>query len=86
MIRTVEEAGRYFSEDARAELVRHVDFEKQILLVFTWRGSGQDKLEYAVAKSFPEQITFTIKPGQTRDLRPHLHMFVLRSNVKWSVK
>ncbi len=60
-----------------------VDFEKQIVLVFAWRGSGQDKLDYVVAESFPEQITFTYRPGRTRDLRPHVYAYALRSNVAW---
>ena len=37
------------------------------------------------AESFPEQITFRIQPGRTRDLRPHVRVFALRGNVKWSV-
>jgi len=66
-------------------LKEKVEFDEQVVLVFAWRGSGQDKLTYEVAESFPEQITFNIKPGRTKDLRPHIHIFALRSNVKWSV-
>ena len=39
-----------------------------------------------IAESYPEQVFFTYKPGRTRDLRPHVYVFALRSNVKWSVK
>ena len=84
-LRTAEEAAKYFDKDALAVVEKKVDFEKQLLLVFAWRGSGQDKLTYDIAESFPEQIQFKIKPGRTKDLRPHLHVFALRSNVKWSV-
>ena len=85
VLRTADEAAKYFGKDALATVERKVDFEKQLLLVFAWRGSGQDKLTYSVAESFPEQIQFTIEPGRTRDLRPHVHVFALRNNVKWSV-
>jgi len=85
-IQTAEEAGKHFGEDSLAKLKKVVDFEKQFVLVFAWRGSGQDRLNYAVAESFPEQIFFTHKYGRTRDLRPHIYVFALRSNVKWSVK
>ena len=85
VLKSADEAAKFFGEDALAALKEEVDFKEQIALVFAWRGSGQDKLSYVVAESFPEQITFQIKPGRTRDLRPHVHVFALRSNVKWSI-
>ena len=42
-----------------------------------------EKADYVVMESFPEQIAFSCRPGRTRDLRPHVHVFALRSNVKW---
>jgi hypothetical protein len=86
VLKTVEEAGEHFPEEELAKLDKQVDFDKQIVLLFAWRGSGQDRLEYIVDKSYPEQISFTIKPGRTRDLRPHVKIFALRDNVSWSVK
>jgi hypothetical protein len=86
VIRTADDAAKYFDEDALARLNEQVDFEKQFVLVFAWRGSGQDRLAYAVAESFPEQIFFTLTPGRTKDLRPHVHVYALRSNVKWNVR
>ncbi len=41
---------------------------------------------HAVAESFPEQITFTLTPGKTFDLRSHVKLYVVRNNVKWSAK
>ena len=35
---------------------------------------------------FPEQVSFHLKPGRTRDLRRHVKVYVLRSNVKWKVE
>lgn len=76
------EAAKYFAEPQLKLLLKKVDFQKQTLLVFAWRGSGQDKMTYTIAESFPEQITFKIIPGRTRDLRPHLKIFAIRKNVK----
>jgi hypothetical protein len=86
VIRTKDEAAKYFDEDALARLNEEVDFEKQFVLVFAWRGSGQDRVTHAVAESFPEQIFFTLTPGRTKDLRQHVHVYALRSNVKWSLR
>ena len=86
VVKSKEEAVKHFGKDAVATLGKAVDFKKQILLVFAWRGSGGDQLNYSVAESFPEQIFFSRKFGRTRDLRSHAKVFALRSNVKWSVK
>ena len=82
-LRSLEDAKKHFEGDALDQLKAKVDFGNHILLVFAWRGSGQDKLDYVVMESFPEQIAFSRRPGRTRDLRPHVHVFALRSNVKW---
>ena len=83
VLKSEDDAAKYFGDAELAKLKKVVDFEKQFALVFAWRGSGQDKLNM---ESFPEQIVFSIRPGRTRDLRPHVHVFVLRANVRWSVK
>ncbi|MCH8923496.1 MAG: hypothetical protein IIA67_10170 [Planctomycetes bacterium] len=85
VIKSEKDAAKHFAGDDLAKLKKQVDFKKQIVLVFAWRGSGQDRLTFNVAKSFPEQIFFRLKPGRTRDLRSHLKVYVLRSNVKWKV-
>jgi hypothetical protein len=84
-LRSGEEAQKFFTGDALESLKKQVDFAQQFVLIFAWRGSGQDKLKYDVAESYPEQVTFRVIPGRTRDLRPHVHVFSLRSNVRWSV-
>ena len=86
VIKSAAAAARHFDEAAVGKLQKQVDFKKQIVLLFAWRGSGQDKLEHVLLKSFPEQVRFSLKPGRTRDLRPHHHVYALRSNVKWSSK
>ena len=83
VIRSQAVAEKHFSKDELAKLLQQVNFEKQLVLVFAWRGSGQDQFSYSVAESFPEQIYFQYKPGLSRDLKPHIYVFVLRSNVRW---
>lgn len=73
-------------EATRKRIAKLVDFNEQMLLIFRWEGSGGDKLGFTIAESYPEQISFSLQPGRTRDLRPHVKVFVLRNNVKWSVK
>ena len=77
-LRSKSEANRYFTEPQLKRLLEKIDFQKQTLLVFAWRGSGQDKMTYTIAESFPEQITFKLLLGRTRDLRPHLKIYALR--------
>ncbi|QDU30076.1 hypothetical protein ETAA8_51950 [Anatilimnocola aggregata] len=86
VLKAKDEAAGHFAEDASTALNKQVDFEKEFVLVFAWKGSGQDKLSYAVAESFPEQIFFTLTPGRTRDFRSHTQIYVLRNGVKWSVR
>lgn len=78
-------AVKIFGEDGAKKLAASVDLAKQTVLVFAWRGSGQDKLTYGVQESYPEQVAFMYQGGRTRDLRPHVHVYALRNNVKWSV-
>lgn len=73
-------------EATRTRLAKLVDFKSQVLLIFAWQGSGQDKLDFVVLESYPEQVPFTYTPGKTKDLRTHVHLYAVRSNVKWSVK
>ena len=86
VIKSGEEAAKHFGKEALETITKQVDFSKQIVLIFAWRGSGGDELEYRVLESFPEQIPFSRRRGETDDLRSHSRVFALRSNVRWSVK
>jgi hypothetical protein len=83
VLKSAEDAAGKFDKDALEALKKAVDFKKQFVLVFAWKGSGGDKLSYLIAESFPEQIFFTFKGGLTRDLREHVHVYALRNNVRW---
>jgi hypothetical protein len=86
VIKSKDDAAKHFGKDALDTIGKSVDFEKQIMLVFAWQGSGGDKLNYSILESFPEQVPFSLKMGMTDDLRSHTRVFALRSNVRWSVK
>ena len=72
--------GAFVYEQWRA---RQVDFANQKVLIFAWYGSGGDDLTYSTDRTYAENIVFKYKPGRSRDLRAHLHIYVLRSNVTW---
>ncbi len=84
-IESADEAATHFDAENLATLKKEVDFSKQKVLLFAWRGSGQDRIEYVVLESFPEQVRFSYQRGRTRDLRQHVKVFVIRSNVEYSV-
>ena len=84
VLKSLKSGAKYFDGEELAAISKTVDFEKQIVLLFAWKGSGQDRFQYVVKESFPEQIMFSCQPGLTRDLRPHVKVYVLRSNVKWA--
>ena len=86
VLKSLKNGAKYFDKEALAAISKAVDFEKQIVLLFSWKGSGQERLQYVVKESFPEQIVFSHKLGRTRDIRSHVKVYVLRSGVKWTVE
>ncbi len=74
---------KYLDEKTAKAIAKSVDFSEQHVLVFAWKGSGRDKIEYEVAESYPEQIGFRYQRGRTKDLRRHLRVFAVRKNVRW---
>jgi hypothetical protein len=86
VLKSLKNGAKYFGKEALAKISKAVDFEKQSVLLFAWKGSGQDRLQYVVKESFPEQIVFSHKLGRTKDLRSHVKVYVLRSGVKWTVE
>ena len=85
LIHSADESAMLFSDRGLAVLKREVNFKNQKVVLFAWRGSGQDRIEYVIPEAFPEQIRFTYKRGRTRDLRRHFRVFVVGVNGKCSV-
>jgi hypothetical protein len=85
VLKSLEKAARYLPEADVEKLKKEVDFTQEVVLLFAWEGSGQDRLTHEMAESQPEQVAFTREPGRTRDLRPHVHAYVVSAKVKWTV-
>ena len=86
LIRSAQEAADYFPVSDLARLCSEVDFSRQVVLLFAWRGSGQDRLEPVEEDSPPGGLVFVFSPGRTRDLVAHHQVFVLRSDVASSIR
>ncbi|HCQ80716.1 MAG TPA: hypothetical protein DIV46_12130 [Verrucomicrobiales bacterium] len=86
VLKSSENGAKYFGKEALAKISKAVDFEKQSVLVFAWKGSGQDRLQYVLKEAFPEQIVFSYKRGRTKDFRSHVKVYVLRLDVKWAAE
>lgn len=69
---------------AAAEIKKQIDFDKQRLLVFSWSGSGQDRITAAIGTGSDKEpvIAVTYKPGRTYDLRQHVQLFVVPKDLK----
>jgi hypothetical protein len=84
-------ASKYFEKEDVAKRLKFIDFDKQVLFVFAWRGSGQDEMSYHLKKDASDEsnaaeVEFTFRPGRTRDLRPHTKVYAIEDDVLWNGK
>ncbi len=70
-------------DKVRETIKKQVDFAKEKLVLFYWGGSGGDKLSAALKD---KAATFTLTPGLTRDLRPHIHLFAVPKDAEVKVE
>ncbi len=82
-VRTREGLVKYFGDKQAKMITKHVDLKHAIVLVFAWQGSGKDGLYYDILKSNPPQYVFHRARGNTRDVRPHAHVYVVGTTTKW---
>lgn len=66
---------------AADDIKKQVDFSKEKLVFFAWGGSGRDKL--VADEKTPG--TFRYTRGLTRDLRMHVHLFVVPKGAEVKV-
>ena len=66
----------FADDESRDTLKNQMDFAKQKLVVFVWRGSGGDKLAGSLSKD-GKTATFTHTRGLTDDLREHALAFAV---------
>ncbi|MFO0925453.1 MAG: hypothetical protein U0736_00210 [Gemmataceae bacterium] len=85
VLRSEKDAAEHLTADGAAELKKRVDFATQAVLLFAWRGSGQDRPTAAAGKTARDPVTFTYQAGRTRDLRPHARAFAVPSAARWAV-
>jgi hypothetical protein len=85
-IESAEELKTYLGDKEPAGALADVDFDKSIILVFTWAGSGQDKMSYEVDDNGDKPtINFSMMRGRTRDLRPHRHAYLIAKGVQYTL-
>jgi hypothetical protein len=84
-ITNADELAKAFPDKAwQKKLAKQVKFDKEKLLFFAWSGSGQDKLTHKVQKGEKgQEVVFQYRPGRTRDLRHHFHLFAVPKDAAW---
>lgn len=75
-----------FGDAGSRKISEQVDMDQQVLVFFQWAGSGQDKLSYSVQdQDDGAKVIFKFRPGRTRDLWPHAHLYAVRKGVDWII-
>jgi hypothetical protein len=67
-------------------IAKKVDFAKEYLLLFSWAGSGQDKLTSQAWQAIVPGVEFVYTEGKTEDLRSHFRLFAVAKNLIWQVR
>lgn len=71
-------------KEAQAALKKEVDFSKEYLLVFTWAGSGGDRLDHKVEKTKGgAEVVFNRIHGDTNDLRRHQQVYAVPKKLTY---
>jgi hypothetical protein len=83
-ITTAEELKKAVGESADA-VAKDVNFEKEYLLVFKWRGSGQDALAASTEAGDKSTAVFAYTRGRTKDLREHFKVFAVAKGTEWKM-
>jgi hypothetical protein len=85
-IKSADELAKAFpDEGSQAAIKKHVDFAGQQILFFHWAGSGGDTLSAGVTEG-KNEVVFRYARGLTKDLRQHVHLFVLPKDATWKVE
>jgi hypothetical protein len=65
-------------KEARAALLKAVNFSKEYLVIFTWAGSGGDMLTPEAVKDKDGTVAVFVRTiGLTKDLREHQKVYAL---------
>jgi hypothetical protein len=93
VIATAAELNTAFPDAAtRTRLAKGVDFDREQFLLFTWSGSGLDKLtpelKRLCSKTKQSEVVFRYTPGSSTDRKAHAHLFVVPKDTTttWRVE
>jgi hypothetical protein len=78
-----ELAAQVSNEETRAAILKKVDFKKEQLLLFSWAGSGGDKLTPVEGKA--GEAAFEFRPGFTDDFVRHAKLFAVPAKSKLKI-
>jgi len=75
-------------EEVRDKIAKQVDFAKEQLVIFSWVGSGTDKLTYQVSEHRKgPYVAFTFHRGHGDDKpRPRHQIYAVAKNASWGVE
>jgi hypothetical protein len=86
IVAAADDAVKLFDGVSAETIKKEVNFEREKLLVFSWQGSGGDRLRPALEKEAGKAIVvFHYTAGLTDDLRRHFHVYVLPRDADWRV-
>jgi len=68
-----------------AEVVKkQVDFTKEKLLLFAWKGGSSNQLRGKLSDD-GKSVNFTFIPGRQRDPQRHVHLFVVPKDAEFKI-
>ena len=79
---SADEASKYFKKDVVAKWAKKINFDKQMIFVWSWRGSGQDRMEPYISQANPKKVLFYNEQGSTKDFSEHLYVYAVRKDIK----
>ena len=87
VLKSMEDALKHLTRDSIKKI--KVDFEKEQVAIFVWKGSGQDQLRgrYHIDRvNHNHMANFHYVPGRTRDLRTHSAIYLMPKGAEISVR
>lgn len=80
---TAADLATAYGKDVADAVAKEVDFKKEYVVVFSWSGSGGDRITLS---SEGKKATFSKNRGLTRDLRSHFKVFALPKGFTYESK
>jgi hypothetical protein len=72
------------ADTIRNQLSRKVNFPSEQLLIFSWTGSGDDKLSFEIKETKEgSMVEFRLEPGGQKNKVGHLRYYAMQRDAKW---